>query len=222
MKKNLFYLFALVCAMSLFTACSDDDDDVIDSPVVGEWTLQPLEVGDNATILSSPIQLAVEPGDETIALFMNLGQQVLGQMLPEMLKKVEFLDNGKISATYVEDGVTKTDDTHASFAKVSDSQIKVYLHLDEFKNEEMYQPFASLIAEGVPMNFAVNGNKMTILIEQSYLQNKVLPVVDALISNLNTEDMDETLVGILGLWSTVFKPAMVNATKLEVGLNLQK
>lgn len=25
MKKNLFYLFALVCAMSLFTACSDDD-----------------------------------------------------------------------------------------------------------------------------------------------------------------------------------------------------
>lgn len=25
MKKNLFYLFALVCSMSLFTACSDDD-----------------------------------------------------------------------------------------------------------------------------------------------------------------------------------------------------
>lgn len=28
MKKNLFYLFALICSMSLFTACSDDDDDV--------------------------------------------------------------------------------------------------------------------------------------------------------------------------------------------------
>lgn len=28
MKKKLFYLFALVCSMSLFTACSDDDDDV--------------------------------------------------------------------------------------------------------------------------------------------------------------------------------------------------
>ena len=27
MKKNLFYLFALICSMSLFTACSDDDDD---------------------------------------------------------------------------------------------------------------------------------------------------------------------------------------------------
>ncbi|MEL5895281.1 DUF4925 domain-containing protein [Bacteroides sp. GD17] len=26
MKKNLFYLFALLCSVSLFTACSDDDD----------------------------------------------------------------------------------------------------------------------------------------------------------------------------------------------------
>lgn len=26
MKKNLFYLFALICSMTLFTACSDDDD----------------------------------------------------------------------------------------------------------------------------------------------------------------------------------------------------
>ena len=29
MKKNLFFLFALICSMSLFTACSDDDDDKI-------------------------------------------------------------------------------------------------------------------------------------------------------------------------------------------------
>lgn len=28
MKKNFFYLFALICSMSLFTACSDDDDPV--------------------------------------------------------------------------------------------------------------------------------------------------------------------------------------------------
>lgn len=27
MKKNLFYLFALICSMGLFTACSDDDED---------------------------------------------------------------------------------------------------------------------------------------------------------------------------------------------------
>ena len=33
MKKNLFYLFALICSMSLFTACSDDDDDKVVCPV---------------------------------------------------------------------------------------------------------------------------------------------------------------------------------------------
>ena len=33
MKKNLFYLFALICSMSLFTACSDDDDEKMVNPV---------------------------------------------------------------------------------------------------------------------------------------------------------------------------------------------
>ena len=44
MKKNLFYLFALICSMSLFTACSDDDDEKDDSQVdksvlIGKWVL---------------------------------------------------------------------------------------------------------------------------------------------------------------------------------------
>ncbi len=39
MKKNLFYLFAIVCSMSLFAACSDDDGDDKDyaSAVVGDY-----------------------------------------------------------------------------------------------------------------------------------------------------------------------------------------
>lgn len=32
MKKNLFYLFALICSMTLFTACSDDDDNTPEPP----------------------------------------------------------------------------------------------------------------------------------------------------------------------------------------------
>lgn len=31
MKKNVFYLFALICAMSLFVSCGDDDDDKKDN-----------------------------------------------------------------------------------------------------------------------------------------------------------------------------------------------
>ncbi len=39
MKKNLLYLFAIICSMSLFVACSDDDDDDKDyaSEVVGNY-----------------------------------------------------------------------------------------------------------------------------------------------------------------------------------------
>lgn len=42
MKKNLFYLFALICSMSLFTACSDDDDapdysKAIESEIAGDY-----------------------------------------------------------------------------------------------------------------------------------------------------------------------------------------
>lgn len=33
MKKNVFYLFALICAMSLFASCGDDDDKVEILPI---------------------------------------------------------------------------------------------------------------------------------------------------------------------------------------------
>lgn len=45
MKKNLFYLFALICSMSLFTACSDDDDEAKSLPEV------------NASYASSELEL---------------------------------------------------------------------------------------------------------------------------------------------------------------------
>lgn len=34
MKKNLLYLFMLVCSVGLFTSCGDDDDDDNDKPDV--------------------------------------------------------------------------------------------------------------------------------------------------------------------------------------------
>lgn len=30
MKKNLFFVFTMLCALSFFTACSDDDDNKTD------------------------------------------------------------------------------------------------------------------------------------------------------------------------------------------------
>ncbi len=56
MKKNLFYLFALICSMSLFTACSDDDEDT-------GWTVyqEPTEfAADNATFTVNGTEVAVQ------------------------------------------------------------------------------------------------------------------------------------------------------------------
>lgn len=58
MKKNLFYLFALICSMSLFTACDDDDDEV--SPWIGtykiaEYTAEDYEWTENETTKNWPM-----------------------------------------------------------------------------------------------------------------------------------------------------------------------
>lgn len=38
MKKNVFYLFALICAMSLFASCGDDDDKKDNNGVAGTYS----------------------------------------------------------------------------------------------------------------------------------------------------------------------------------------
>ena len=42
--KNLFYLFTLLCSMSLFTSCGDDDETL--APVEGKWNLSPIVTDD--------------------------------------------------------------------------------------------------------------------------------------------------------------------------------
>lgn len=59
MKKNLFYLFALICSMSLFTACSDDDDapdysKVIESEIAGNYKGSLTVTVEGTTMPSEP------------------------------------------------------------------------------------------------------------------------------------------------------------------------
>lgn len=65
MKKNLFYLFALICSMSLFTACSDDDEapdysKVIESEMAGDYKGTLTVTVDGNTMPSEPQKIKIE------------------------------------------------------------------------------------------------------------------------------------------------------------------
>lgn len=66
MKKNLFYLFALICSMSLFTACSDDDEN-------SNWKKLPTQAitAENLTLTTNTQNF---PG-ASVKLAMSDGQQ---------------------------------------------------------------------------------------------------------------------------------------------------
>ena len=61
MKKRLLYLFMLICSVSLFTSCGDDDDDVkypVDSELAGAYkgTMDVYYVGVSTPIASDMVQ----------------------------------------------------------------------------------------------------------------------------------------------------------------------
>lgn len=65
MKKNLFYLFALICSMSLFTACSDDDEapdysKVIESEMAGDYKGTLTVTVNGTTAPSEPQKIKIE------------------------------------------------------------------------------------------------------------------------------------------------------------------
>ena len=64
MKKNLFYLFALICSMSLFTACSDDDDPdyskVIEEEIAGNYKGTLTVTVEGTTMPSEPQKIKIE------------------------------------------------------------------------------------------------------------------------------------------------------------------
>ena len=70
MKKNLLYLFMLVCSVGLFTSCGDDDDDNNDKPdVAGTYAGNlGVTIDDSDPITSSQTIELTSPA-ETLVLY---------------------------------------------------------------------------------------------------------------------------------------------------------
>lgn len=110
MKKNLFYLFALICSMSLFTACSDDDEEP--SPWIGSYGLADYSATDfnwtgNEVLKNFPSASALYvdwqyTGDDDYPAFLSgLIRYLGGSILPQVLNSVTLDKDGDIIADYV-------------------------------------------------------------------------------------------------------------------------
>ena len=121
MKKNLFYLFALICSMSLFTACSDDDkpggsgeggvtlEEVITNDIAGNYK------GDLAvTVLGVPMEpvaqkvAVTKSGTEAVSLSIN-NFSFLGMSLGDI--KLENCALAEENGAYTFTGTTSLDVT---------------------------------------------------------------------------------------------------------------
>ena len=111
MKKNLFFLFALICSMSLFTACSDDDDDKIKDPVIGTWKVTAVELDENNSVIGGSVFMTWEAPEDTYLSFLpvsaipSLAIQMGSVILPQVLQDVTLSADGNIVATYSSAGI---------------------------------------------------------------------------------------------------------------------
>ena len=103
MKKNLFYLFALICSMSLFTSCSDDDDPVypIEEEIAGTYK-GTLDI----ELAGTPVATGM-PKNITIA-------KVSGNSISLELKDFSFMGNN-IGTINLEKCVLKQNGTSYTF-----------------------------------------------------------------------------------------------------------
>ena len=160
MKKSLFfYLFAVLCTMSLFTSCSDDDDTPavsIADTVVGDYdgTLDVLLVvggvsgGTNEPVSQTQVVSVDKAGDSTVDLRItgfkfeeyNIGNiELEGCQLVEAgngeykFTAVSEKDLGVLSATINADGT------------FSDGKLNLSLDIEDI-----------LLAGGIPVPFTVD------------------------------------------------------------------
>lgn len=109
MKKNLLFLFALICATSLFTSCGDDDDNGwkdIPSSISSSNVTMSLNGG---TISGATASLQVESGDAGVLTLNNLLYKHASVPVNVALTKISEGSYDFEGSTNI-DGTTKADD----------------------------------------------------------------------------------------------------------------
>ena len=157
MKKNLFYLFALVCSMSLFIACSDDDPDystAIDGEIVGNYK-GTLNVTVQGQLLGKDIPQKISVAKAGPAA-INLSLKDFSFMgIPVGDVELSNCELSKKGDTYTFTGVQKLDVqtlscTINAAGTVANGQVKIDMDIAAVVNGESQQ--VKVVYEGKRLN----------------------------------------------------------------------
>lgn len=248
MKKNLFaYLFTMLCSVALFSSCSDDNDGPaptgISGPMVGTWNVAEIVKDESDTFVSGPVQIIWETekgttiGGLPVAMIPAMGNGFGSIALSQVLKEVTLDPEGNITAVYADEVNFKepitnpnwkeTGKGYATYQKVSDNQILVFLNLDKIMgsaasredNNPLNQVMA-LVKNGIPVNIAYEGNKAYFYIDKA-LFDKIVPLMPVLAEMIPDDAMGGMGAMLKGILKD-FPNAWKKTTKFEVGLKFKK
>lgn len=250
MKKNLFFLFALICSMSLFTACSDDDDDKIKDPVIGTWKVPAVELDENNSVIGGSVFMTWEAPEDTYLSFLpvsaipSLAIQMGCVILPQVLQDVTLSADGNIVATYSSAGIDFSGEKpitpvwetspadYATFKLQGNGKMLLFLNLEKIIADAntkadittVISQLLELVKNGIPVNYALSNNNEEVKI---FIDKELMTTIAAMgpaIAELIPDDLDAlgSFVPMIKAILGDLPTAMSKTTKFELGLNLKK
>lgn len=240
MKKNLFYLFALICSMSLFTSCGDDDDETL-APIEGKWNLSPI-VTDDGSYVSGPLEL-IWTGSATIDIGLGFPLPVVdiaptiegfanGYLAPILTDFT--LKGGDLTATV--SGESLSANGLVSYKLSGNNQVLLILNLSGIIEKisgsgasidpsvitgiisSLSADLTAMINNGIPVNYniAADGNSAVFSMDKSLI-SKLAPLMP-IIANLLPSD-DEMLAMVKPILKD-FPDLMAKTDELKISLKV--
>ena len=237
--KNFFYLFTLLCSMSLFTSCGDDDETL--APVEGKWNLSPI-VTDDGSYVSGPLEL-IWTGNATIDIGLGVPLPVAdiaptiegfanAYVCPVLTDFI--LKEGNFTATI--NGVNLSANGLVSYKLSGNNQVLLMLNLSGIIEKisgsgvaidpsvvtailgGLSEDLTAMIANGIPVNYNIgaDNNSAVFFIDKSLI-SKLAPLMP-IIANLLPSD-DEMLVMVKPILND-FPNLLTKTDELKISLKV--
>lgn len=213
----------------------------VTSKVVGEWQLAPVVEDDGGAPISSGLYLNVVPESDTstimgskVSFMIPMISNIGGQMLPLMLTKIEFKDNGSLVATYLENmdelftGQGNYVQSPEELVRYNVKDGQIYISVDiasligdavaaqQGRSEMGIEDIMNMVVTGLPLKMNLEENKMRAYVDQQMMLPFMPLIRDMLIPMLQE---DAEMAGLIPLLYDVIRLVEKSKT-IELGLDL--